>query len=238
MKTHKLFFTAAALALAVTPALHAQTVIQTSATAPTPGAFDISNFSTPGGNSGTQDYSNNAPAPGQSFTTLTSPASFNLNSVTVQGNGDAGAVGGVTTYQGATYTLSIFSIAGATATQLRTQTYVFADQTATGAYATSYLKFNLTTPLVVAANTQYAYTVSANGGFYGFAGTGAAGGVVAGKGGQAVGITAPAVTNYAYTRNFDIGLTAVPEPSTWALLLVGTAGVMLAWKRQSAKSAA
>lgn len=241
MKTHKLFLTAAALALAVSPALNAQTVITASATAPTPGAFDISNFTTPVGvENGAQDYSDNTPAPGQSFTTLSSPGSFNLNSVTVQGNDDAGTAGGATptTYQGAIYTLSLFSITAGVATPLRTQTYVFADRTVTGAYATSYLTFTLTTPLVVAANTQYAYTISANGGFYGFAGNGAAGGVVPGKGGNAVGITAPVVTNYAYTRNFDIGLTAVPEPGTWALLLAGAAGLMLAWKRPSAKSVA
>ena len=230
-----LFLASVSLALFAGTSARAQTIL-TSATQPTPGANDISSFTNPfGAFNGQQDYSNNNPAPGETFTTTGAASSFRLNSVTVQGNNNAGPVGGVT-YQNATYTLTLYSVAAGNATALQSSTYTFPGApNATDSYQASYLTFNLATPLTLAANTQYAYAITANGGFYGFAGSGVAGGIKT-TGGQAVGVdpTFGGVTNYAYSRNFDIGLTAVPEPGTWAMLSAGgLVGFLLLGKRRA-----
>ena len=166
--------------------------------------------------------------------------------MTVQGNGDAGTdqSNNNTTFQAATYTLTLYSVgAGGTATKLTSQDYTFADQTTASNSKSSYLTFTLPTPLTLTASTQYAYVVSADGGYYGFAGSAATdnGGTgVVTTGGQAVGIDlgTGAVTNDAYSRNFDIGLSAVvPEPGAWLRLsAVGLVLFLRFGKRQLWKS--
>lgn len=234
MQFKSLFLPAFAAVLLAQISANGQTLIQTSATQPTPGARDIFSFTQPpGAFNATQDFSNNTP-PGETFTTLNTATRFNLNSVTVQGVGNAGTVNNVS-YQAGTFTLTLYSIAGTAATALTSQTYIFPDRTAATNYSTSYLTFTLTTPLVLTANTQYAYSIVGTTGYYGFAGSG--GNAPVTTGGQAVGITAAgAVTNYVYSRNFDIGLT-VPEPGTWALLLLGAAALPLVWTRRSVRTA-
>lgn len=235
MKITSLLLSAAAIALCAHTSAYSQTVIVTSSAAnpPTPGANDIAYLGGNDNQNGAQDYSNNNPVPGETFTTAASAGGFRLNSVTVQGGTDAGTAGG-TTYFTAIYTLRLYSVAGTTATQLASQTFQFSP--ATDSYNDSYLKFNLATPLLLAGNATYAYAISADGGFYAFNGTVSTGEGGAGlktTGGQAVGIAGTAITNYAYSRDFDIGLTLAPEPGAWALSIAGFAGLFLLWKRPS-----
>lgn len=249
MKINLLLLPATVLALWAQTSAHAQSLIQTSATAPTPGANDIFYF---GGNAaatfdldGNTDYSNNVPAPGETFTTAVSALGFNLRSVTVQGGGDAGTDGATpgVDYQAANYTLTLYSVAAGVATQRATQTYRFASATAD--YSTNFLTFTLTTPLQLAGGTQYAFSLSASAGFYGFNGTAptAFGGTgVQTTGGNSVGVAGNGpVTNYAASRNFDVALTplaAAPEPGAWALSIVGLAGLALMYKRRTAQATA
>ncbi len=237
MKITSLLLPAAALALWAQTSASAQT-IQASATQPVVGPNDRSYFGGDDFQNGDQDYSNNTAAPGQSFTTAASAAGFRLNSVTLLGNGDAGTDTGKSnvTYYASNYTLTLYSVAGTVATPLATQTFTFSP--ATDSYKTSYLTFALTTPLLLAGNTQYAFTVGADNGFYGFDGTAATtdtppGLGVTTTGGNAVGIAGGVVTNYAYTRDFDVSLTAAPEPGVWALSAIGFAGLLAAYKRHS-----
>ncbi len=238
MKPKSLLLATISLALLADTSVRAQ-LITASATQPTIGTNDIASYTEPVGvNDGNQDYSNNVPLAGETFTTSGAFPALSLKSVTVQGVGDAGTAGG-SIYQAATYTLTLYSVTAGTATALQSSNFTFADKTGATNYSTNYLTFNLTTPVTLAANTQYAYTIAASGGCYGFAGSSPTASAVAG--GDAVGIPAGggAVTDYVYSRNFDVALTAVPEPSAWVLLSVSglVGGLFVAQRRMGQRRA-
>jgi hypothetical protein len=228
--SHSLFRTVAVLAVSLASLAHGQTAIVTSSTAPATGANDIVNFNDSGSPNGNQDYSNNLP-PGQTFTTLGTTEEYDLDSVTVQGGNSAGFSAGQP------LTLTIYSIAGTTLTSLGSQEFAFSSPL-TPDYASDYLTLNLTTPIALAANTQYAFTLgnSPDGtghltnpsAYYGFAvsagdvydgGAAFQAAIPASDGGDSTIASGP----YGYDRSFAIGLVTVPEPSMWALMLAGVA---------------
>ena len=154
--------------------------IEASTTAPTSGGADIVNLTDiANAANGTLDFSNNPP-PGQSFTTGANPLGYYLTAIVVQGSGEGTANSG-NGYQADTFGLGVYS--NSTGNELLYQgggNYTFANQT-TGAtatdYASDYLTFNLSTPILLAPNTTYVYALNdedesgQNGAYFGFAST-------------------------------------------------------------------
>ncbi len=117
------------LVLAVIPgAVQAQTLTTLGATQPTPGANDVSQFSATGNQTkpdGLNYYTDNGGgnnSPGQTFTTPSAnSAGYVLTSVALK-SGALDSGGGGTGIQTAGYRLQIYSIAGASATQIASYT--------------------------------------------------------------------------------------------------------------------
>ena len=230
MKTSYLPLSAlAALIISLAVPAHGQTTIVASSSAPTAGSLDIDEYNDSGSPNGGQDYSNNPPM-GQTFTTLSDPSGYLLNSVTLQGSGGAG-----NGYEANWYTLTLYTISGTTLTPISTtpQFFAFADTSGATNYASDYLTFNLATPIALAADTQYAFTLANWGSAYlGFAesssDTYAGGAAFNGTPVDAnsypnATIATSTGSTHGYDRSFDIGLTAAPEPSTWAMMFGGVA---------------
>jgi hypothetical protein len=210
--------------------------IDATSTQPTVGADDASSYVTPAiiDNS---SYSNNPlnsnGAPGQTFTAT---SSGNLTAITVQGLEGAAGLG----YQSDTFVLYIDSVGsdGTTLTPLGGGDFTFADQSTAIDYSGDYLTFNLSSVISVTAGDEYAYSISGtNNSYYGFSGsTGdvyGGGNAIVTNGNNISSIT-PATSinaNLSYDRNFDAHISAVPEPSTWAML-VGGLVVLAAWQRR------
>jgi hypothetical protein len=137
--------------------LHAQTLTDIGATAPTPGTYDISQLSVSGNKTapdGLNYYTDNqsdhnAGEPGQTFTTGTNPGGYMLTSVALR-TGGLGSSSGTSTAQ--PYYLHVYSVSGSTATLV--QTYTSGNITFNDG---DWLKWNsLSVPL--SANTTYAYS--------------------------------------------------------------------------------
>jgi len=210
--------------LAITASLttlgSAQVTVTTSTTAPTVGADDIAqltNDGTTNNNSSTAIWVDQ-PGQGQSFTTLGNTFGYSLDSITVyqnasSGNGNTGnLVLNLGTYNAGTF--------------VATSTYTATTSASVG--TPDYVTFTLATPVVLAANTSYAFDIGSTGaGMVLSSGTSASytGGTAFSTDpvGGATPITSTSVNGF--NREFDIALTAntaeVPEPSTWALMLGG-----------------
>jgi len=213
--------------LALPSGLSAATISQ-SASAPVSSLIVISQplFSTDRDDQG--DFSNNSGPPAQSFTTGVS--GFDLAAVTVKGYGDSAAFfGGLST---ATWTLSISSLFNSVLTRI--------DQETTGVFnptsGSDYITITLATPVTLAANTAYAYTIHTSSGYFGFAKS--ATDVLAGGDPFRHGLTAGLAANGASVEFVQTGhdrtffLHQVPEPSTFGLLGVGV--LCLAARRRRA----
>ena len=227
MKTTRLVLTLSAffvLSLSANVLRAATTIVDDGSTF-TPGADDVYNLQ--GYSSaydGGRDFTNNYPVPGQTFTTGGASSSFDLNAITLQEQ--SAGLG----YESAsvTYALAVYSVSGSSLTYIGGGSFTF---NGTGAPVGDYVTFNLATPVVLAADTQYAFTLSANGGYFGLDGGYPSNDTY--SGGQAITvsygdgsnptsggtITTPSQT--PYDRNFDVALSAAPEPSTWAMMLGG-----------------
>jgi autotransporter-associated beta strand protein len=133
--------------------------------APTPGTYDISqmsntgNVNKPGGNT-INYYSNNNPAPGETFTTGSYAGGYTMTDIYVQSQSNSGqygnGIGGATPL-----TLYIYSISGSTATLLTSYTG------ATGSTYNSGDWFHFSGMTIgLAPNTTYAYAISSGGNPY------------------------------------------------------------------------
>jgi hypothetical protein len=183
----------------------------------TPGAGDIGQFDSSAALNGSQDYSDNGPHPGQTFTTGASPQGYALQSLTVRGGNSAG-----NGYQSGSFFLRISQVgSGNTLTPLA----VF-QASASGVGATDFLTFNLASAnLTLAGNTQYAYDLFTDQGYYGFAaGANTTGGAIQVAGNRSFSI-ADSYTTDSYSRYFDVKLAAAPEPSQFAALGLGLMGL-------------
>ncbi|MEY4917961.1 MAG: hypothetical protein RL616_1874, partial [Verrucomicrobiota bacterium] len=109
------------LVIGLAGSIHAQTLVNLGAVAPTPGANDISQLSTQGNQTfpdGKNYYTDNNPPPGQTFTTGTN--TMKLVSVAIKTAGLDSGGGYGTPASTPTYYLSIFSVSNSTATLLIT----------------------------------------------------------------------------------------------------------------------
>jgi hypothetical protein len=140
--------------LALAAASHAAAISDFGTTDPVPGANDVSQFGSGNNRDGLNYYSDNANAPGQTFTTGNNTSGYGLVSLYVKTGGyDANNTG---TAQ--TYTLRIYSVSGSTATLLSTYT----TDNLLGFTDGAWLKYSGITN-IFQPNTVYAYTHHRNG---------------------------------------------------------------------------
>jgi hypothetical protein len=234
---------ALAVGLLLIPALsHAQTVITNDGTttptitSPSVGAFFGYNGSDYDASQGFTDHGTD---PGETFLTLNTAPTYNLNSITLQQSA------GSRVASSDVFTLGVFSVSGSTLTSLGTENYVF-NGTAPG--ASGY--FTLDTSalgLVLNANTEYAFSFSngpGNGDYLGLVSSRSGAGKTTPSGddtysnGEAIIDATPTAagntetltpaldSGNTYDRAFSVDLSAVPEPSTWAMML-GSLGVLV-----------
>ena len=159
----KVSFTLAALAALGLATLHPPAVqagLTVSGGAPTPGAFDISQLSNAGSDSGacgfnyyTDNFKNNTTGnPGQTFTTGSNAAGYKLSSISLQvgsaGNGNN---------PGAPFTLFLNALSngGTTATQISSTSF-----SSPGLNDGDWATFTLPSAQLLSANTTYAYGMS------------------------------------------------------------------------------
>ena len=226
MKTTSLLFgllSAAMLAFAI-PAQGQ--IVTASATAPTTSGDDINNIIS--GSISGDDYTNHNP-PGQTFLTGGAGGGYLLNSITVEGGGNAGG------YENALFSLTIYSVSGTALTLVDYENYFIPDDS-----ASDYLTFTPDSPVSLAANTEYAFTIGnmpdGYGGitnpssWFGFVDSNATGSTYAN--GTAIGATLPAsgsltstsiATTEPYDMSFAVSLSETPEPSAWAMMAGGVA---------------
>ena len=210
-------FTSVLLASAMSSS--AAIVVSSSATAPTQGIYDQGDLiSGPPNPTNGNDYTNHAGAPGQTFITPTA-FSFLLNSVSVKGGGSASA-------NCTNWSIRISSVDNDGITLLPLLTSL---QNPTAAPAdTDWITFNFSGAdvLTLAANTVYAFEVyvqdPANGNTAYFnlaeASSAATSGYAFTNTGSSNAFDSSTITSsLGYDRTFNVGLTAVPEPSVTVL---------------------
>lgn len=244
MKSKLLLSLALTLTVVGSSSLYA-TTIDATATQPTVGANDVYNYVTPSTHSTNDDftnnYSNGGGDPGQTFTVTSSGS---ITAITIEGlQGNAG-----NGYQNGAFTLGVYSVGsdGTDLTYLGGGSFTLAS-TSTD-YSGDYLTFDLSSSISVTSGDVYAFAVSNQSGYYALAGSGTSGNVYAGGSAIAVGgvtpnghpITLGADTTISsgsvpYDRNFDVHISEVPEPSTWAMMLGGLV-FLVAWQRRRLQS--
>ncbi len=227
----------AIIGISVVAPAHGQT-ITASPTAPVTSGDDINNFIS--GSIAGGDYTNHNP-PGQTFLTGSASASYLLDSITVEGGGNAGF------FENQPFTLSIYTISGTTLTPVDSETYTFPDTD----ISSDYLTFTPSSPIALAANTEYAFTIgntpdgfggiSNPSSWYGFVDSNATGSTY--PDGTAINANVPVSgsttsTSFApqgYDMSFAVALSAAPEPSTWAMMFGGVAVLlgMLRFRRRT-----
>jgi hypothetical protein len=216
--------------------------------APTAGAYDQSNLS-PTGTTGAASpgyptaanttinyYTNNAAAPGQTFTTGSNVGGYKLNAITVEladaGNG--------TFNDGNSINLEIASVNAAKGTYQLLEVTNGVIATGTGIGQGNYITFTLNSPLSLAAGSTYGFAVSGASGYAGLTVDTAAGDYTGGQLAEfqpGSGFGGTLITSSAVPQSvFDVSLTplaAVPEPAGLALFGLGALAV-LGLKRRKA----
>jgi hypothetical protein len=214
--------------------------------APTPGPADQSNLS-PTGTTGAASpgyptaanttinyYTNNAAAPGQTFTTGKNGGGYNLNSVTI----NVADPGTGTFSDGNSLTLDVASVNTAKGTYQLMDVLTGTVVAGSGIGQGDYVTLALSSPIHLAAVSTYGFAISGATGYAGLLTDSAAsdygGGQLAEfQPGSDFGGTL--ITSSAVPQSvFDVSLTpvaATPEPAPLALLALGC-GAMLAFRRR------
>jgi hypothetical protein len=202
-------------------------LITTSGSAPASAAISQPDF-TSATFSGSQDFTDNAGPPGQTFT----PASnLLLSAVTVKGFADTGASFGGSV-NGGTWTMTVSQIVTGTMVNVSQETANPAAVTV----GSDYVTFTLTTPVALTGGTQYAFDLFSSQGYFGFAKSSTdvyAGGAAIQHG--TVARSAPTGASITNTQTVDrtFFINPVPEPSSVMVLGLGALG-LLARRRRSA----
>jgi len=208
--------------------LHAQTLTDIGATAPTPGTYDISQLSVSGNTSnpnGLNYFTDNQTGhgngePGQTFTTGANPGGYLVTSVTLR-TGGIGNNSGIGTTQ--PYYLHIYSVSGSTATLL--QTYTSGNITFNDG---DWLKWSgLSVPL--SANATYAFSFGKASSTTGWEPMAVASGNP--KSGGEIALISPTTgtittgSSHNYDAVFDLGLVLPTTPGISAVTISPAANV-------------
>lgn len=198
--------------------------------APTVGSADQSNLSpTAAATTSTNpNYYTNNPngAPGETFTTG-SASSYNLNSITVLDQSEHGGF-----HAGANITLALYSVSG---TNFAVQDVLSAMIGTSGLAASGdYIELTLNSPITLKGSSVYGYGIISSNGYSGLGvdpNADYAGGSLAmfGLGGLTTSAGAP-------NAIFDVGLTAVPEPATLALLGLGSLALAASSRKRTRRA--
>jgi hypothetical protein len=172
---------------------------------------------------GSQDFTDNAGPPGQTFTT--GPAGLTLNAIAVKGFANTGASFGGNVNTG-TWTVTVSRVDGGTTLTQVDQETANPSAVTNGA---AYLTITLDTPVVLAPNTQYAWDVFSSNGYFGLAKS--SGDVYAGGVAMQHGATARTAANGATITNPQtvdrtFFINPVPEPSGLAPAALVVAGLL------------
>ena len=221
-------FTAVVFAAAFAGAAPAgAAVITTSASAPVAAEISQPDFSAPAFN-GSQDFTDNAGPPGQTFTT--GPAGSNFRAVTVKGfaNTQASFGGNVNT---GTWTITVSRVdPGNVLTRVD-------QETASPAAVTNgadYVTVALDTPVALSPNTTYAFDLFSSSGYFGLAKSSTdvyAGGVAMQHGSTARSAADAALITNPQTGDRTFFINPVPEPGAVGLVGLATLGVLARRRR-------
>lgn len=209
-------------------------ILSSSATAPTPDAWDQAYLGGPGTQHNSEDFTDNAGPPGQTFTTPSGPGTYYLNSVAMKGRGNSGQ-----NAETSNWGVRVSSVSGTTLSSLLEST------TITGTISTNTdwvsMEFTEADRLELQPNTTYAFEFLASAGWFGFESsdgvvTPPADAYLAGIGfnhnGTAKTFDSATLQDRSYDRTFYVDLAPVPEPSTFALIVAGLLGLTLVGKRR------
>lgn len=240
-------FLSALIAVAAPMSAHAAVTMSFNAAAPATGPADQFNFlddatvpggSAPGGGTyNSQNYSDNAGPPGQTFRTPTGAASYTLSSISVKSVGDGG--GGVFD-AGQTWGLRVSSVSGTTLTPVNVVTGI-PTPVGTGTGDVGWLTLALSGGDAVSLNpnADYAFELYSSTGWFGIDATQSdaayANGTAFNSGSgnrNFTDATLGNLANHGYDRTFHVALQAVPEPATTFLGMVGLLGIHAARRRR------
>lgn len=235
-----------AAGLLLTPSVKALTTTY-STTAPTVSSSGILNLAgsttdagnvNAGGDVGTY-IAQDQGAQGQTFTTGNSAGGYRLTSITLQNvayTTDASFYN--TTGTTTSFAFRLGTLSGTNFTQLASESGSsspgFGVDNGSSHGTGTYITLTLATPVLLAANTTYAFDVGVTGGTLYFETNGSntstyANGAAYTSGSGGVG--AGTITNYAGDRAFAVSLNVVPEPSTYAML-AGAATILTIFRRR------
>ena len=222
------------MAVAATNCAQAQSFIDLGSSGPTPGPNDISQLSTNGNTAwpnrpdGLNYYTDNNPAPGQTFTTGTDAMYLVSVAIRTAGLNSGGGYG--TPASTPTYYLSIYSMSGSTATLLNTFSAPnpgFTDG--------DWLQWNGLS-VALAANQTYAYAFGSQPSGGGYAAMAVATDNTYAGGEMALipisGGTSATGGSHSFDAVFDLGLNASPVPEPFTLALAGLGGLGLLFFRR------
>ncbi len=224
-----------ALMLATSMSSQAAT-ISLSSTAPTVDGSDIAQLTSTTGLSGDNgDVWGNRPAMGQSFTTLSNPDGYSIDSFSFKS--DTGGFSSNPSWGlpgDMQYTFRIGTISGTTFSSLASGTSI-----PVGSYtAGDWFTMTFDSPVTLSANTEYAIDILHDNtpNFGGWRSAGTASSVYAGGTSYASGVqNAPLddsnLTLHSFDRTFHVNLAAIPEPSSTALLGLGLSSMLLRRRR-------
>lgn len=214
--------------------------------APTPGANDQSNLSPtgtvgptspgfPAANTTVNYYTNNAAAPGQTFTTGANGAGYKMTAVTVN-LADAGSG----TFKGGNnITLEVASVNATSGTYQLLEVASGTIAVGTGIGQGNYITISLNSALALAANSTYGFAISGASGYAGLASDSVAadytgGSLASFQPGTSFGGTL--ITSAAVPESvFDVALTPVastPEPAALLAMSIMVGGVALLRRRR------
>lgn len=212
----------------------ASVVLTSSALAPIPGINDqysfIADATISGGNYPYNVSAYSDRTPGQSFTTPTG-SSFKLDSFSLKGSGDAGGL------DGTTWTIAVGAVSEVGVTVTFTPLLEVSGIASPVLGSTDWLTWTLTGAdvLTLDPNTMYGIQVVNTNGYMGFSAS-TSSGVYAGgyafAASQVGWSEYPNPVDFGYDRTFVVGLSAVPEPGSYAMLLGGIGVIALRRSRK------